>query len=45
MDGGSRSRGVAGLSHWGGERLLERSACWPKCGRMEVWWRGGDNGA
>jgi hypothetical protein len=35
VDGGSG--GIASLSCWGGERLLERSACWPKCGSMEVW--------
>ncbi len=43
MDGGSR--GFAGLLHWGGERLLERSACWPKCSSMEVWWSDSGNGA
>jgi hypothetical protein len=35
VDGGSG--GFASLSHWGEERLLERSACWPKCGSIEVW--------
>jgi hypothetical protein len=29
----------------GGGRLLKWSACWPKCGRMEVWRSGSGNGA
>ena len=42
MDGGSG--GFAGLLRWGGEKLLEKSACWPKCGSMEAWLSGSGNG-
>jgi hypothetical protein len=43
VDGGSG--GFAGLSRWGEERLLERNACWPKCGSGEVWQSGVDDWA
>jgi hypothetical protein len=42
-DGGSG--GCTSLLRWGGERLLERSACWLKCGSTEVWRSGSGNGA
>ncbi len=43
MDGGSG--GFAGLLRRGGERLLERSASWQKCGSIEVWQSGSGNDA
>ncbi len=29
----------------GGGTLLERSACWPMCGGLAVWWSDGGDGA
>ncbi len=43
MDGGSK--GLTGLLHWGGGKLLERSACWPMRSSMEEWWSDSGNGA
>jgi hypothetical protein len=42
---GEGNGGFAGLSHCGWERLLKWSACWPKCGSMEVRSSGSGNGA
>jgi hypothetical protein len=39
------SGGFAGWSRWGQERLMEWSACQPKCGRLEVWRSGGGRDA
>jgi hypothetical protein len=38
------AEGLPFFWRWGGERLLEMSACWPKCGSMVVWRSDSGNG-
>jgi hypothetical protein len=38
------SRGNAGLLRWGGGKLLERIAFWPKCSSIKQWRSDSGNG-